>query len=296
MSITSISETHCAGLRDLLVNERNTPVLLQLARSITKNVCIIEDPEEALGYVTAHLEDIHKVLHKRHITRDLLFKYLHTRLPGTSTDFTKADLVMRVIQYWDKQFTATDATVAEQDSIITAACARKQQPSEHDYPIHLMARKFGEWFFDKFNANNLNPADLWSDSVLQLSVIADDGISDVECGTAEEVIDSLLSTKEQFGFYFNPNLSHSGVQGRIDAYGHVVVLCCGTLHTSDRSVGVFECAFGLLRDPNAGNNWKPKKFKWSLRSQLSPPQLHTLTSCESLQAALALPTPNDTLD
>jgi len=41
----SISELHCAGLRDLLVNERNTPVLLQLARSVTKNVCIIDDPE-----------------------------------------------------------------------------------------------------------------------------------------------------------------------------------------------------------------------------------------------------------
>ncbi|KAH8302552.1 hypothetical protein KR044_008136 [Drosophila immigrans] len=297
--VTSISETHCAGLRDLLINERNTPVLLQLARSITKNVCTIEDAEEALGYVTAHLEDIHKVLCKRHITRDLLFKYLHTRLPGTSTDFTKADLVMRVIQYWDKQFKSTVATVSDENSITnatTSVCTRKQLPDEQDYPIHLMARKFGEWFFDKFNANNLNSADLWSDSILQLSVIADDGISDVECATAEEVVDSLLSTKEQFGFYFNPNLSHSGVQGRIDTYGQVVVLCCGTLHTSDRSVGVFECAFGLLRDPNAGNNWKPKKFKWSLRSELTPPQLHTLTSSESLQAALALPTPNDRLD
>ncbi|XP_062132358.1 uncharacterized protein C3orf38 homolog [Drosophila sulfurigaster albostrigata] len=292
MSITSsISEAHCAGLRDLLVNEKNTPVLLQLARSITKNVCTIEDAEEALGYVTAHLEDIHKVLHKRHITRDLLFKYLHTRLPGTSTDFTKADLVMRVIQYWDKQITTE--SVAKQTSITTI---ERIELTEQDYPINLMARKFGEWFFEKFNANDLNQSDLWSDSVLQLSVIADDGTSDVECSTAEEVIASLFSAKDQFGFYFNPNLTHTGVQGRIDVYGHVVVLCCGTLHTGDRSVGVFECAFGLLRDPNADNNWKPKKFKWSLRSELTPPELHTLNSSESLQTALALPTPNDTLD
>lgn len=41
----SISEQHRTGLRDLLFNERNIPVLLQLARSVTKNVCSIDEPE-----------------------------------------------------------------------------------------------------------------------------------------------------------------------------------------------------------------------------------------------------------
>ncbi|XP_034483812.1 uncharacterized protein C3orf38 homolog [Drosophila innubila] len=291
----SISESHRTGLRDMLVNERNTPVLLQLAKSVTKNVCSTDDPEEALGYITAHIEDIHKLLHKRHITRDLLFKYLHTRLPGTSTDFTKADLVMRVIQYWDRHLTISTAGAAEDSKPVTTVDTYKDH-NEQDYPIHLMARKFGEWFFEKLNTNNLTTTDLWNDAVLQLRVIADDGTSDLECASAVEVVNSLIAAKQQFGFYFNPNLSHSGVQGRIDAYGQVVVLCCGTLHTANLSVGVFECAFGLLRDPHAGNNWKPKNFKCLLRSKLTPPQLHTLTDSETLQAALALPSPNDTLD
>jgi len=200
----------------------------------------------ALGYLTAHIEDIHKVLHKRHITRDILFKYLHTRLPGTSTDFTKADLVMRVIQYWDRQSTSATANRQDQDSKSMTTVDIYKDHNEQDYPIHLMARKFGEWFFEKFNTNNLNPTDLWNDAVLQLRVIADDGISDLECSNAEEVVDSLVNAKHQFGFYFNPNLSHSGVQGRIDAYGQVVVLCCGTLHTAERSVGVFECAIRCM--------------------------------------------------
>ncbi|KAM8710164.1 hypothetical protein ACLKA7_016888 [Drosophila subpalustris] len=291
-----ISESHCAGLRDLLVNEKNTPVLLQLAKSVTKNVCSTDDPEEALGYITAHIEDIHKLLHKRHITRDLLFKYLHTRLSGTSTDFTKADLVMRVIRYWDRQRPLTSPSTAGEAEDSKPTTTVVDTYNEQHYPIHLMARKFGEWFFEKFNTNNLNTTDLWNDAVLQLRVIADDGTSDLECASADEVVNSLVSAKQQFGFYFNPNLSHSGVQGRIDAYGQVVVLCCGTLHTADRSVGVFECAFGLLRDPHAGNNWKPKKFKCLLRSERTPPQLHTLSDSETLQTALALPTPDDTLD
>lgn len=41
----SIAENHLNGLRDMLVNEANTPVLLQLAKSVTKNVCSIDNPE-----------------------------------------------------------------------------------------------------------------------------------------------------------------------------------------------------------------------------------------------------------
>lgn len=40
-----ISAEHKKGLQDFLVNEKNSPVLVQLAKTTTKNVCKIEDPE-----------------------------------------------------------------------------------------------------------------------------------------------------------------------------------------------------------------------------------------------------------
>lgn len=200
---------------------------------------------------------------------------------------------MKVIQYWD---TNLNKEIIEVPNSTISVAPPMQIPSEQDYPIHLMARKFGEWFFDKYNSDNLILSDLWSDAALELKVIAADGVSELECCSAEEVLGSLVKAKQTFGFYFNPNLSHSGVQGRVDPYGQVVVLCCGTLHAAERSVGVFECAFGLLRDPHADNNWKPKKFKCLLRSELSPPRLHTLNESQTLQMALTLPTPTDTLD
>lgn len=190
---------------------------------------------------------------------------------------------MKTIQYWD----ATHAVV----SVSVSAIANEQ-----DYPIHLMARKFGEWFFNKYNSDSFVLSDLWSDAALEMKVIADDGTSEFKCCSAQQVLESLVRAKQTFGFYFNPNLSHSGVQGRIDPYGQVIVLCCGTLHSSQRSVGVFECAFGLLRDPNENNNWKPKNFKCLLRSEMSPPPLHTLNESKTLELALTLPTPTDALD
>ncbi|KAH8380221.1 hypothetical protein KR009_009511 [Drosophila setifemur] len=278
-----ISEHHQTGLRDLLVNKSNTPVLIQLAKSTTKNVCKTEDSEEALGLLTAHIQDTYILLSKRAITRELLFTYLQTRLPGVATDFTKADLVTKVIQYWDglsgKGQVAITSTV-----------------SEEDYPIHAIARKFGEWFFERFNKDSLSLVDLWTDAALHLTIVASDGINELDCASAAEVLSALTSTKNQFGFLFNPNLTHDGIQGRMDAYGQVVVLSCGTLHTADSCVGVFECAFGLLRDPYSDNNWKPKRVKCLLKSALQPPELHCLCSSETLQTDLALPVHSDKLD
>ncbi|KAH8347181.1 hypothetical protein KR059_006264 [Drosophila kikkawai] len=286
-----ISEQHKTGLQDLLLNERNSSVLVQLAKATTKNVCKIDDPEEALGLLVAHLPDIYILLSKRAITREMLFKYLTARVPDLATDFTKPDLVTKVINYWNQNATQSSSPSASQ-AVVSAAAIR----SEEDFPIHAIARKFGEWFFERFNANSLSLVDLWTDATLHLTIMASDGINELECTTAAEVLASLTGAKQQFGFHFNPNLTHAGIQGRMDAYGQVVVLCCGTLHSAESSVGVFECAFGLLRDPYAGNNWKPKRIKCLLKSELRPPELHSLCSSETLQEALALPMPNDDLD
>ena len=56
----------------------------------------------------------------------------------------------------------------------------------------------------------------------------------------------------------NPNLCEEGVRGRLEAHGLVLVLVCGTLHTSSNVCGVFEQVFWLVRDPGAQNNWKIK--------------------------------------
>ncbi|KAH8297689.1 hypothetical protein KR054_005658 [Drosophila jambulina] len=288
-----ISEQHKKGLQDLLVNEKNSPVLIQLAKATTKNVCKIDDAEEALGLLTAHLPDIYILLSKRAITREMLFKYLTSRVPDLATDFTKPDLVTKVINYWDQDSTQRSATSATGKAVVPSVAIHSE---EENYPIHTIARKFGEWFFERFNANSLSLVDLWTDATLHLTIMASDGINELECTTAAEVLASLTGAKQQFGFHFNPNLTHGGIQGRMDAYGQVVVLCCGTLHTAERSVGVFECAFGLLRDPYADNNWKPKRVKCLLKSELRPPELHSLCSSETLQEALALPMPSDDLD
>ncbi|XP_022221772.2 uncharacterized protein C3orf38 homolog [Drosophila obscura] len=276
-----ILEVYKNGLRDFLVNEKNTAILMQLAKSTTKNVCKIEDPEEALDYLISHVEDIHVLLSKRLVTRELLFMYVKRRLPGIATNFTKADLVTKVIKYWEQP---------------VEPISKPNNVEVEEYPIHTMARKFGQWFFERINSDRLSLIDLWNDAALHLTISASDGINVQECETAPEVLSVLIGTKKKFGFLFNPNLTHGGIQGRMDSYGQVLVLSCGTLHTTESCVGVFECVFALLRDPYSENNWKPKRFKCLLKSELQPRILHSLRDCETLQTVLALPMPNEDLD
>ncbi|XP_053956809.1 uncharacterized protein C3orf38 homolog [Anastrepha ludens] len=307
-----ITDREKLGIVDFLVKEeQNVPVLLQVARSVTKNICDVATTHEALDYVYVQIGDTLTLLNKRLITREMIFKYLHQRKIQVNADFTKGALISKILEYWNSKsesnndfallndnYTTTSKqflhkvnentfNTAISDSISGSNEANDNEPR---YPIHLLARKFTEWFFNNLNKEGLKVEDFWSDSQLQLRIAATDQINDYECAGANEVIVNILRSKEQFGFYFNPNLTHAGVQGRMNVHGLVLVLACGTLHTEQNCVGVFECTFGLLRDPFAENNWKVKTMQCVLRSQAAA-MMPSLCDSETLVEALGLPIP-----
>ncbi|EDX08688.1 GD13553 [Drosophila simulans] len=248
-----ISDSQKKGLRELLLNDNNLTVLLQLAKCATKNVCKTEDPEEALRLITTHIPDIYVLLSKRAITKELLFTYLSNRRADAATDFSKADLIAKVIQYWKQEHQSSIELSGDQTS------SSLHNQSEEDYPIHKIARKFGEWFFERFNADALSLVDLWADATLHLTIRASDGINELECTTAAEVLSALTSAKQQFDFYFNPNLTHAGIQGRMDSYGQFLVIRFGTLHSRDSCVGILNVPSGYCGTPWLTTTGNPKK-------------------------------------
>ncbi|XP_055843586.1 uncharacterized protein C3orf38 homolog [Episyrphus balteatus] len=282
------------GIADLLLQESNVTILLQLAKSLTKNVIEIDSNEEALKTVFMHMPSVHALLSKRAITKEILFKYVHSNQIPVTIDFTKSILINKIIEYWERggPFARINNSITE---INASQSESNSQPNttqieETQLPINLLARKFSEWFFENYNANNLKVEDFWKDSRLLLRIAATDCVNDQQCESAEQVIETLLGCKHQFSFFFNPNLSHDGVQGRMDVHGLVIVLVCGTLHTKDNCVGVFETSFGLMRDPFAMNNWKIKTIQSLLRSQGAPKEPR-LSESDTLRASLALPAP-----
>ncbi|XP_050335726.1 uncharacterized protein C3orf38 homolog [Bactrocera neohumeralis] len=300
-----ITEREKLGIVDFLVSEeQNVPALLQVARSVTKNICDVATAQEALDYAYIQIGDTLTLLNKRAITREMLFKYLHHRKIQVNADFTKGALITKIIEYWNTFQTKNEHITHNNDSVHNQTTSSQEKSffsqvdstvndcnnKEAPYPIHLLARKFTEWFFNNLNTKELKVEDFWTDATLQLRIAATDQINDYEAAGDSEVISNLLKSKEQFGFFFNPNLTHAGVQGRMNVHGLVLVLACGTLHTEQNCVGVFECTFGLLRDPFAENNWKVKTMQCILRSQIAA-SMPSLCESETLKEALCLPIP-----
>ena len=73
-------------------------------------------------------------------------------------------------------------------------------------------------------------------------------------------------------------MTRDGISGFVDSHGLALITACGTLHNTASSVvcGTFQQQFGLIRDPDLGNNWKIKFTYANLVSKESVSQQPTL--------------------
>lgn len=259
-----------------------------------------------MEYIFTHTDDCLTLLNRKAITKEILFKYLHSKQIPFQKDFTKTNLAKRVVEYWNSECPIEDekryqnGLANECLQSTELACVTHNTHSstslsqESEFPINLLARKFSEWFFNNYNQNLLKPQDFWPDARLMLQITASDGCEEHSCDNANSLLDTLYETRKLFHFFFNPNLTHSGVQGRMDIHGLVLVLACGTLHTQMDCVGIFECSFGLMRDPFSENNWKTKTIQLMLRSKGAPSN-PSLQESDTLKEALTLPVSQEDL-
>lgn len=187
-------------------------------------------------------------MNRKLITKVLIFQYLNARHVSVTADFTKPVLLEKLYEFWNHKF--NDQSSEKSESTETSTTTVRTDAKEDQFPIHQMSRQFSTWFFKMCNENQLKILDFWANAEYSIEMIAAGQLVRQEqgCG-AQSLLELLQSLHTQDNLLFNPNDCHDGIQGRMDAHGLVMVLCCGTLHSPGVFVGVFECAFGLLRDP-----------------------------------------------
>lgn len=225
------------------------------------------------------------VLNRKVITKEILFKYLHSKKVPVTAEFTKQLLIEKILQYWKQCFYFSDDDAANDDDNTqpkaTLQCppeaaivemptnsqvASSDKDAQH-FPINQMARNFANWFYDKLNSNQLQTSDFWCSCKCTVEFLENQqSIMNEQYLDAQSTRDFCQSLLLQYNLYFNLNLSHSGTQGRIDCHGLVLVLTCGTLHKVNQFVGTFETVFGLSRDPFSENNWKMNQINFRLHN------------------------------
>ena len=224
------------------------------------------------------------LLGKKIIKKENLYQYLHENRVQIDENFTKVILIEKTVHLWKEKFDLQQPPPqsTENNNQINV------NDNTENYPINIMSKKFSSWFYENLNSNKLTENDFWKDAGCCMRLQNLDQIEENTITGGNEVQNLILGLKNRFSIFFNPNLCHEGVQGRIDPHGLVIVLSCGTIHTENACLGTFESSFGLLRDPFADNNWKIKYLKFLIK-YASVHNLPRLTESESLQEFVSLP-------
>lgn len=222
---------------------------------------------DALECIINYSKDSISLLRRKAITREVLFAYLNEcNVPAQSPKFTKPELIKKVLTFWNSHNEEHTNDAGSK----TVVKVKEQVPD-----VNLLATKFAEWFYSLLNGNEVIAEEhFWPDSTLKITLPT--SVIEVSNNTCD-IVKALFNIKSENDFYFNPNLTCDGTQGRIDLYGLVLVLCCGTLHVNNQIVGVYEQVFSLARDPSAENNWKIKNTQLNLVSKTNvcnQPSLH----------------------
>uniref|UniRef100_A0A1B0DQT1 Uncharacterized protein n=1 Tax=Phlebotomus papatasi TaxID=29031 RepID=A0A1B0DQT1_PHLPP len=296
--MSQLQEWEKAGLRDFFTFDvRTEAIAIDMAKFFLSRVSITspKTSADAIEKILHYCESIQIILDKKAVTKDILITYLMQRGATFSPNSTKQALIQRIIRFWQ------DKPVSSGIVQVTEISPSPTQPEKvaavavEDFPVNILSRQFASWFFRKLNETTLALDDLWPDASCAIRLVQNDMVSDENAHGSEAVLEKLITTRNNYNFTFNPNINHSGVQGRINPHGLVFVVCCGTLHVTNRWVGIFESAFGLVQDPSTGpNNWKCKQVKIELRSTQQQ-SLPTLQECQSIKNIIELPLENHIL-
>ncbi|KAG5889274.1 hypothetical protein JTB14_007036 [Gonioctena quinquepunctata] len=269
--------------------------LLSLARTVTQGLLKINTTDEAIKGILKYSPDVISILRRKLITRDILFSYLDENNVKVKLPITKNELIDKIADFWNISRTShvldepnTTQTLCNEG---TSETISSNGDNRENHSVSALAEQFTKWFYEMMNSQGIGSEHFFPESKLKLNLFSgQDCDSTVIDDRPDEIAHALFNIKLQHNLFFNPNISKEGVQGKMDPHGLVLVLACGTLHTQETCVGVFEQAFSLARDPFCDNNWKIKNCELNLRSKsgvMSQPSLCDSELTSELPALLA---------
>ena len=119
-------------------------------------------------------------------------------------------MVEQVIEFWKR----TENVAAAHGSVINHSDAENLTtsiPKSENYPINIMSRNFSSWFYKNLNESSIQLNDFWTDCTCTIRMIDSSGeIKEDATITSRLVLNLLYTIKNQFNFFFNPNISHEG--------------------------------------------------------------------------------------
>ncbi|KAF8768106.1 uncharacterized protein C3orf38 homolog [Argiope bruennichi] len=282
-----LTPTEESGLRTIL-NDFSDSDLFSLADTVTKRLLNITDRNAAIQAILSCLEKPSDLLKRQKVTKKIIFSYLLKIKPFVSPESTKSDLVKMCLKEWHsiEECKNTDYENNENTSTVTNSRV-SQLPQQNSFDmLKAMGTQFAMWFFPIYNTlQDFGPEHFWADCKLMGELKTARDRKEVTVVGANEVVNFLRSLIMNDKFYFDANTSQDSVTSEQDPHGLVRILVSGVVHQMSNCIGLFDCFFGLVKNPAYNDNWK---IKWihmkihvnSINEGSLPPAIQLPSICQ----------------
>jgi len=247
------------GIKDLL-SELDQEIVFSLAATATKKAVVPTTVLEAIDAVILHSDSAMWLLNRKKLTRANLFQYLNGKRVEISGQAEKHAIAERIIKLWND---SAKTQITSANDCVTMECHAAAESSPQ---TEKMGITFAQWFYGiLLNISNRTPGpsiadQFWTDSKLTITLNHSGAADRSEAFGSEEAEKLFKQLLVQHNLILNPNLSDGGVGEKQNAHGLVVIAVCGVCYVNGNCSGIFEQAFGMVRDPAAEFRWR---IKWS---------------------------------
>lgn len=255
-----LSVAESMGLKTIL-EDINDEELFSLLDTVTKRMFTTRFREVAIERILSCLGKPSDLLRRQKVTKKILFNYLIDNGVSVSADIGKSYLVEKCLKLWDSvdYFEEHDFNETETE----------QKPCNE---VVLMGVEFSKWFFQIFNTlDGFGPEHFWPKCSLQAQLYTPAEVKEVSASGANDVAIFLSNLIIIDKFYFQANESRDSIILEEDHHGLVKIVIRGILHQHSNCVGLFDSAFGLVKNPLFENTYKIQLIKLKMQANSSTP-------------------------
>ncbi|KAH9370439.1 uncharacterized protein C3orf38 homolog isoform X1 [Haemaphysalis longicornis] len=222
--------------------------VIALAQTVTCKQIKLTERSEAERAILSGTQNPADLLRRKKILRELLFRYLWSESVFVAPALAKSDLISACLQHWQEDASLKSgqfpAHGGEKDGKVTEASFQEKLGSE-----------FTNWFFAQLNAEGekLGHQHFFANCHLRVQCF--------ETHAGRENPPRVLSIRgseaaSRFMWQlaggarrmFHPNVR--SVKCQVEEHGLARIHVSGVVHEYNSCMGLFECGFGLVRDPN----------------------------------------------
>ncbi|EEC16796.1 conserved hypothetical protein [Ixodes scapularis] len=255
-----LTEREQQGLAKI-IGALELPDVIALAQTVTCKQIKLTDRSEAERAILSGTQSPADLLRRKKILRELLFRYLWSESVFVAPALAKSDLIHACLQHWQ--------ALPDGVSTNTATPFSHGVSSESSFQEKL-GLEFTNWFFAQLNAESdkLGHQHFFSNCSLKVAAAQDSSPSNLLSIRGSEAASRFLwQLAGGSRRMFHPNIR--SVKCQVEDHGMARIQVSGVIHEYRSCVGLFDCTFGLVRDPAAAAHetdiWKLQFVEVRLR-------------------------------